>query len=134
MRNKLVIIIKLEATGDPHNGKGNIYLFTFVHRKFLLLCRLKRDYFLKLFSWIQIFSLVFPLLLISFRFATFWCGSTGVGLCESPVKLPNSDQVNLTTVDINLPCIVASSVQWWLASFAFLFNALKIFWYITVYK
>ena len=116
--------------------------FTFVQCKFLLLCRLKKDYFLKPFSWIQVFSLVFPLLLISFRFATFWCGSTGVGLCESPdqVNLTTVDvnlttvDVNLTTVDINLPCIVASSVQWWLASFAFLFNALKIFWYITVYK
>ena len=110
-------------------GNELCWVLVFCH-----LYRLGRDYCWKLFSWIRVFSLVFPFLIIPFRFATLWCGSTGVGLCGTPLTLPNSDQVNHTTVDISLPCIIASSVQWWMASFAFLFNALRIFQYITVWK
>ena len=96
---------------------------------YTLLTRFKKAYFKDYYNYLQIVSVVLPLLIIPFRAATTWCASTGGGYCTLPV---NSTAMGNTSISES--CIVASSVQWIVASLAYLVNALLIVEFVALFR
>ena len=78
--------------------------------------------------------MILPLLIIPFRAATAWCASTGDGYCVDPTLLWSTSNASNVTLHINLSCITASSVQWTIASLAYLANAILVFEYLDPFR
>ena len=83
------------------------------------------------YNYMQLLAAFLPLLIIPFRTATVWCASTGDGYCVDPTRLSN---VTNPILDINQACITASSVQWIIASLAYMANAVLILEYLALNK
>ena len=98
-----------------------------------LFCSLKRMYILN-HKYIQLPAAVLPLLIIPFRATTTWCASTGDGYCVDPTLLPDAVNATNLTLDINLPCITASSIQWIIASLAYMANAIIVVEFLALYR
>ena len=97
--------------------------------------RIKRAYFRSYFHTLQIVSVVLPLLIIPFRAATTWCASTGEGHCALPVNTtPMRNTTAMGNTSVSESCLVASSVQWIVASLAYFANALRIVEYVAVFR
>ena len=82
-------------------------------------------------NYMQLLAAFLPLLIIPFRAATVWCASTGDGYCVDPTRLSN---VTNPILDINQACITASSVQWIIASLAYMVNAVLVLEYLALNK
>ena len=80
-------------------------------------------------QWI---SVILPFLIIPFRAATTWCASTGDGYCVDPT-LTHTNATNLS-LNINLPCINASHVQWIFASLAYMANAILVIEFLALFR
>ena len=106
-----------------------------LHMHAILFCSLKRKY-ISNHKYVQLPAAVLPLLIIPFRVTTTWCASTGNGYCVDPTILSDVDAANATnlTLDINLPCITASSVQWIIASLAYMANAFIVLEFLALYR
>ena len=77
---------------------------------------------------------ILPLLIIPFRAATTWCASTGDGHCVDPTLLHNTSNATSSILDINQACITASSIQWIIASLAYMVNAIWVLWYLRPFR
>ena len=109
-----------------------------------LLCSFPKEYFKDYYNYMQLIAVILPFLIIPFRAATTWCASTGVGYCAEPTLLLNStnttpqlllpNSTNNYTLDINQACITASSIQWIVASLAYLANAILVVEYLALFR
>ena len=86
-------------------------------------------YILSYFHMLQIISVVLPLLIIPFRAATTWCASAGEGYCTPP-----ANTTVMRNTSFSQSCIMASTVQWHVASLAYLVNGLRIVEYVAVFR
>jgi len=84
------------------------------------------------YNYVQLPAAVLPLLIIPFRAATTWCASTGNGYCVDPTLLQNTSNATNSILDINQACITASSVQWIIASLAYMVNAMLVLEFLTL--
>ena len=100
------------------------------HASFLF-CSVRKLYLKDQFNYVQLTAAVLPLLIIPFRAATTWCASTGDGYCVDPTLLNTSNTTHFI-LDINHACISASSVQWIIASLAYMVNAMLVLEFLTL--
>ena len=98
----------------------------------LSFCSLRENYFKDQHNFLQLLMVILPLLIIPFRAATTWCASTGDGYCVDPTLLPNAANATNFTLDINQACITASSIQWIIASLAYMVNAILVLEYLSL--
>ena len=104
-----------------HSTKYNIFF----------LCSFRRLYLKDYYNYFQLPAAVLPLVIIPFRAATTWCASTGDGYCVDPTLMTTSNTTNFT-LDINQACITASSIQWIIASLAYMVNAILLMEFLTL--
>ena len=97
-----------------------------------LLCSLRKLYFKDQYNYLQLPAVILPFLIIPFRAATTWCASTGDGYCVDPTLLSIGSNATNFTLDINQACITASSVQWIIASLAYMVNAILVLEFLTL--
>ena len=97
-----------------------------------LFCSFPKEYFKDYYNYMQLLAVILPFLITPFRAATTWCASTGVGYCAEPTLLPNSTYNY--TLDINQACITASSIQWIVASLAYLANAILVIEFLALFR
>ena len=95
-------------------------------------CRLRKLYHEDKYNYLQLLAAILPLLIIPFRAATTWCASTGDCYSVDPSLLPNAANATNFTLDINQACITASSVQWIIASLAYMANAVLVLEYLAL--
>ena len=98
-----------------------------------LACSFPKVYFKDYYNYMQLIAVILPFLIIPFRAATTWCASTGVGYCVDPTLLPNSTNTT-PQLDINQACITASSIQWIVASLAYLANAILVVEFLALFR
>ena len=98
----------------------------------ILACSLGKLYHEDKYNYMQLLAAFLPLLIIPFRAATTWCASTGDGYCVDPTLLSNTSNVTNPILYINQACITASSVQWIIASLAYMVNAVLVLEYLAL--
>ena len=98
----------------------------------MLFCSLRWLYLKDQYNYVQLPAAVLPLLIIPFRAATTWCASTGNGYCVDPTLLQNTSNATNFILDIDQACITASSVQWIIASLAYMVNAMLVLEFLTL--
>ena len=105
-----------------------------VHRVTFLFCSVRKSYLNYLSIFLDLLATILPLLIIPFRAATTWCASTGDGYCVDPTLLQNTSNATSSILDINQACITASSVQWIIASLAYMVNAIQVVRYLSPFR
>ena len=110
-----------------------MYVFLTAHHVTFLFCSLRKLYLKDQYNILQFLAVILPLLIIPFRAATTWCASTGDGYCVDPSLTPHTNATN-PILDINQACITASSVQWIIASLAYMANAMLVLEFLTLFK
>ena len=110
-----------------------MYVFLTAHHVTFLFCSLRKLYLEDKYNFLQLLAAILPLLIIPFRAATTWCASTGDGYCVDPSLTPHTNATN-PILDINEACITASSVQWIIASLAYMANAMLVLEYLVLSK
>ena len=110
-----------------------MYVFLTAHHVTFLFCSLRKLYLKDQYNILQLLAVILPLLIIPFRAATTWCASTGDGYCVDPSLTPHTNATN-SILDINEACITASSVQWIIASLAYMANAMLVLEFLTLFK
>ena len=110
-----------------------MYVFLTAHHATFLFCSLRMLYLKDKYNFLQLLAAILPLLIIPFRAATTWCASTGDGYCVDPTLTPHTNATN-PILDINEACITASSIQWIIASLAYMANAMLVLEYLVLSK
>jgi len=95
-------------------------------------CSLGKLYHEDKYNYMQLLAAFLPLLIIPFRAATTWCASTGDGYCVDPTLLSNTSNATNPILNINQACITASSIQWIIASLAYMANAVLVLEYLAL--
>ena len=99
-----------------------------------LFCSVSKLFHKDKYNFLGLLATILPLLIIPFRAATTWCASTGDGFCVDPTLLHNTSNATSSILDINQACITASSVQWIIASLAYMTNTIQVVRYLIPFR
>ena len=113
-----------------------MYGFLATHHVTFLSCSTPKSYLKDrcVEVFLALLTVILPFLIIPFRAATTWCASTGDGYCVDPTLLHNTSNATSSILDINQACITASSIQWIIASLAYMANAIVIVKYLSPFR
>ena len=113
-----------------------MYGFLTTHHVTFLFCSFPKSYLKDKYVdvFLGLLRIILPFLIIPFRAATTWCASTGDGYCVDPTLLRNTSNATSSILNINQACITASSVQWIVASLAYMANAMWVLKYLRPFR
>ena len=111
-----------------------MYGFLTAHHMMFLFCSFPKLFLKNKDKLLGFLITILTLLIIPFRAATTWCASTGDGYCVDPTLLQNTSNATSSILDINQACITASSVQWIIASLAYMVNAIQVVRYLSPFR
>ena len=111
-----------------------MYGFLTAHHIMFLFCSFPKLFLKNKDKLLGLLTTILTLLIIPFRAATTWCASTGDGYCVDPTLLHNTSNATSSILDINQACITASSIQWIIASLAYMANAILVLKYLSPFR